>query len=102
MWLHTPFPYTIYDFALRPKRIPFNAFVSGPTAGGAMPPSSHPAPQAISAEWWKTVCPKHKRRIINSRDAPNDLEGNVLIEWWICALGAVSDGYIEIERESRV
>src|SRR5258705_6123 len=49
VWSHTPFPYTIYDFALRPKRIPLNAFISGPTAGGPMPllpppPLSYPNP----------------------------------------------------------
>src|ERR1700733_15278838 len=90
VWSHTPFPYTIYDFALRPKRIPLNAFISGPTAGGpiSLPSSSppptphqtqqrqqHTHPRAISAEWWETVCPKWKRRVVSSKDAPNDVEG---------------------------
>jgi hypothetical protein len=56
VWSHTLFPYTIYDLALRPKRVPLNAFISGPTAGGPMsPPSSYSSSQqalhAISAEW---------------------------------------------------
>jgi hypothetical protein len=128
VWSHTPFPYTIYDFALRPKRIPLNAFISGPTAGGPMPllppspspiPSPHDpppdrtkhqrqqhqrpiAPRAISAEWWETVCPKWKRRIVSSEDAPNDKDGNELIDWWVRRLGEVSDGCVEIDSSSQV
>jgi hypothetical protein len=116
VWSHTPFPYTIYDFALRPKRIPLNAFISGPTAGGPIslpssPPSSshqtqqrqqHTHPRAISAEWWETVCPKWKRRVVSSKDAPNDVEGDVLIDWWVRTLGEVSDGCVEVDSSSQV
>ena len=105
VWSHTPFPYTIYDFALRPKRIPLNAFISGPTAGVPMPPpspSQPAAPRAITAEWWETVCPPHKRRIVSSKDAPNDVEGDVLIEWWVCTLGQASDGCVEVDSSSQV
>jgi len=125
VWSHTPFPWTIYDFALRPKRIPLNAFISGPTAGGPMPlipspPPPHPdspssssagssiqmrpiAPRAISAEWWETVCPKRKRRIVSSKDAPVGVEGNVLIEWWVNRLKEVEgDGCVEVDSSTRV
>ncbi|KAJ7077976.1 hypothetical protein C8R43DRAFT_1053533, partial [Mycena crocata] len=36
VWSHSPLPYTIYDFALRATRIPLNAFVTGPLAGGQL------------------------------------------------------------------
>ena len=36
-WSHLPFPYTLYDFALRSTRIPLNAFVVGPLPGGPLP-----------------------------------------------------------------
>ena len=120
VWSHTPFPYTIYDFALRPKRIPLNAFISGPTAGGPMPassPNTNPpdrlsphalsrsstAPRAISAEWWETVCPKRKRCVVSSKDAPNDAEGDELIEWWVRTLEDVGDkGCVEIDSSSQI
>lgn len=101
-WSHTPFPYTIYDFALRPKRIPLNAFISGPTAGGPMPSSTHlNSPRAISAEWWETVCPERKRHIVSSKDAPSDVEGDVLIDWWVRRLERVKEGCVEIDSSSR-
>ena len=117
VWSHTPLPYTIYDFALRPKRIPLNAFISGPTAGGPIslpapssPSSSHTTqqrqqtthPRAISAEWWETVCPKWKRRVVSSKDAPNDEEGDVLIDWWIRMLADVSEGCVEVDSSSQI
>ena len=119
VWSHTPFPYTIYDFALRPKRIPLNAFISGPTAGGPIflpspssssPSSSHqtqqrqqhPHPRAISAEWWEAVCPKWKRTVVSSKGAPNDEEGDVLIDWWIRTLAEVSDGCVEVDSSSQI
>jgi hypothetical protein len=110
VWSHTLFPYTIYDFALRPKRIPLNAFISGPTAGGPISPpsssssssSSQQAPRAISAEWWETVCPPHKRHVVSSKDAPNDAEGDVLIEWWVRTLCEVSNEYVEVDSSSQV
>lgn len=115
-WSHTPFPWTIYDFALRPKRIPLNAFISGPTAGGPLslddlsssvtyptfpPPErqrqhvQYPSPRAISAEeWYNTVCPKHKRVTIPSKGAPTGditIEGNEVMEWWVRRLSEYAD-----------
>ncbi|KAF8982702.1 hypothetical protein BDQ17DRAFT_1437760 [Cyathus striatus] len=47
-WSHLPLPYTIYDFALRSTRIPLNAFISEPTAGGSVSsPSSSPNTETV-------------------------------------------------------
>lgn len=97
VWSHSPFPYTVYDFALRPVRIPLNAFISGPTAGGPMS-----GPRAISAEFWETVCPKEKRRVVSSKDAPSDAEGDVIMEWWVEKLKTVQDGCVEIDSSQRI
>jgi hypothetical protein len=96
VWSHTPFPYTIYDFALRPARIPLNAFISGPTAGGPMP-----GPRAVNAEFWEVVCPKDKRRVISSKDAPNWEEGSVLVNWWVEKLKGVDDPCLEVDSSSQ-
>jgi hypothetical protein len=42
------------------------------------------------------------RRVVSSKDAPNDVEGNVLIEWWVRTLGEVSDGCVEVDSSSQV
>ena len=62
----TPLPYAICDFALRPKRIPFNAFISGPTACGPIsPPSSSSShlpsqrPCALSEQNGRKRCAYH-------------------------------------------
>ncbi|KII83730.1 hypothetical protein PLICRDRAFT_32724 [Plicaturopsis crispa FD-325 SS-3] len=100
-WSHTPLPYTIYDFALRPPRLPLNAFISGPSAGGPMPPSAN-ARAAVSAEHWEKVCPPARRRIVSSKDAPHSAEGDVLIRWWVDTLAAVPDSCVEIDSSSQV
>ncbi|THH03544.1 hypothetical protein EW145_g6178 [Phellinidium pouzarii] len=93
-WRHTPFPYAIYDFALRPARIPINAFISGPSAGGPMP-----APRAVSSEYWETICPPAKRMKISSKDAPNIEEGEELMAWWVEKLKSTSEECVEVGNE---
>ncbi|KDR77925.1 hypothetical protein GALMADRAFT_118802 [Galerina marginata CBS 339.88] len=34
VWSHLPFPYTLYDFSLRPTRVPMSAFLGGWIVGG--------------------------------------------------------------------
>ncbi|KAF8068824.1 hypothetical protein FPV67DRAFT_1489847 [Lyophyllum atratum] len=96
VWSHSPLPYTLYDFALRPARIPLNAFISGPTAGGPMPhiPS-------VSAEFWESVCPPDRRRIISSKDTPDSVPGNVILDWWVSRLKNVLDECVEIDSADK-
>lgn len=96
-WSHTPLPYTIYDFALRPARIPLNAFISGPSAGGAMLP-----PRAISSEYWEIACPASKRVMVNSRDAPSQLEGDELLSWWVDTLKNIPARCVEVDNDPPV
>lgn len=97
-WSHSPLPWTIYDFALRPARIPLNALISGPTAGGPMP-SAPDAPRAVSAEFYMHVCggPDAKRHVISSQNAPYDADGSVIIEWWMAQLVSAREPCIEID-----
>ncbi|KAL5526206.1 hypothetical protein ACEPAG_7545 [Sanghuangporus baumii] len=90
-WSHTILPYTIYDFALRPARIPLNAFISGPSAGGHMR-----APRSVSAEYWEKVCPPSKRVLISSSEAPSLVEGDKLLDWWVAKLADTSANCVEV------
>ncbi|KAF8835811.1 hypothetical protein BDN67DRAFT_912302 [Paxillus ammoniavirescens] len=101
-WSHTPLPWTIYDFALRPARIPLNALISGPTAGGPMTTSQ--APLAVSAEFYEHVCggPDVIPYVISSADAPKDAEGSEIIEWWRGQLVDVQDRCIEIDSTPQI
>ncbi|KDQ50805.1 hypothetical protein JAAARDRAFT_41747 [Jaapia argillacea MUCL 33604] len=96
-WSRLPFPYTIYDFALRPTHIPINAFISGPSAGG--PLESH---RAVSVEHWDAVCPRSKRRIISIADAPTSAtaDGKAVMEWWVNRLSEVKEACVEIDQDS--
>ncbi|TFY73193.1 hypothetical protein EWM64_g10819, partial [Hericium alpestre] len=85
-WSHLPFPWTVYDFALRPARIPLNAFISGPSAGAPMP-----APRAVNAAFWKQVCAHHNVTTVTTEGAPSDIEGDALMHWWVDRLRAVQD-----------
>ncbi|GLB39445.1 putative GDP-fucose protein O-fucosyltransferase [Lyophyllum shimeji] len=96
VWSHSPLPWTIHDFALRPSRMPMNAFISGPSAGGPMS-----APRAVSAEFWHSVCPRSKTKVISSADQPDNVEGVVLLDWWIARLESLADMCIEIDSEKK-
>ncbi|KAF5368119.1 hypothetical protein D9757_011585 [Collybiopsis confluens] len=71
VWSKSPLPYTLYDFALRPSRIPMNAFISGPSAGGPMP-DGNTATRAVSLEFFNSVCRAEERVVLNTKDAPVD------------------------------
>ncbi|KIJ64194.1 hypothetical protein HYDPIDRAFT_90909 [Hydnomerulius pinastri MD-312] len=100
-WSHTPLPWAIYDFALRPAKIPLNAIISGPTAGGPMTNASQ-APLAVSADFYEHVCssPDVVPYVISSADAPNDADGAVIIEWWMEQLTSVQEPCIEIDSSA--
>lgn len=97
-WSHTPLPWTIHGFALRPARIPLNAIISGPTAGGPMSHSSQ-APLAVSADFYERTCggPEAKPYVLSSASAPNDEDGTTIIEWWTQQLVSVQERCIEID-----
>ncbi|KAG6853547.1 hypothetical protein C0991_003338 [Blastosporella zonata] len=82
--------------ALRPSRTPFNAFISGPTAGGE---TSYP--RAISVDFWNTICPPSKRKVITSIDQPDNVEGSVLLDWWMARFEGLDDRCVEINSEKR-
>ncbi|KDQ16769.1 hypothetical protein BOTBODRAFT_30673 [Botryobasidium botryosum FD-172 SS1] len=80
-------PYVYENGRPRATVIPLTAFISGPTAGGPWAPGD-PAPRAISAEWWETVCPYEKRLVLNSTlenasmGLAPDVDGDILIAHW--------------------
>ncbi|KAF8330241.1 hypothetical protein F5887DRAFT_895963 [Amanita rubescens] len=98
VWSQTPFPYTIYDFALRPARMPFNAFISGPTAGGPMPSAPFSHRLAVAAEFYTSACPPSQRHVVSAADAPFSADGESYIQWWVSRLSSVQDhACVEIE-----
>ncbi|KAK0496471.1 hypothetical protein EDD18DRAFT_207437 [Armillaria luteobubalina] len=101
-WSHTPLPFTIDDYSLRPARMPLNAFISGPTAGGPMsasysqhtlelPVDSHARTntdlRAVHLAYFDAVCPQNKRVRLTSADDPrlsdDTLDGNELLATWV-------------------
>ncbi|KAJ6453085.1 hypothetical protein C8R45DRAFT_1039525 [Mycena sanguinolenta] len=90
-WSHLPTPYTIYDFALRSTRIPLNAFIAGPLAGGPFPVPDENAVEkrAVSAAFYEKACPRSAVHLVSSVGAPTDAEGSALLEWWVKRLSDV-------------
>ncbi|EIW75013.1 hypothetical protein CONPUDRAFT_112946 [Coniophora puteana RWD-64-598 SS2] len=102
-WSRSPLPWTLYDFALRPTRIPLNAFIAGPTAGGPLSGDVGDdserlgAPRAVSARYWEEVCGGGKIRVLTSKGAPSDADGDVLLAWWRDMLSGVQEQCIEVD-----
>ncbi|KAJ7077968.1 hypothetical protein C8R43DRAFT_1245318 [Mycena crocata] len=74
VWSHSPLPYTIYDFALRATRIPLNAFVTGPLAGGQLDQNAAHK-RAVSAAFYEKVCPRSAIRTVLVRGLPDKRRG---------------------------
>ncbi|EAU87475.2 hypothetical protein CC1G_02234 [Coprinopsis cinerea okayama7 len=95
VWSKLPIPYTIYDFTLRPSRIPLNAFIGGFVAGDSV---SFDAIQirtkntsryrSVSSEYYDYVCPaslsSKDRVVLDARMRPRDFKDtNALVNWWV-------------------
>ncbi|KAF8687525.1 hypothetical protein AX14_003679 [Amanita brunnescens Koide BX004] len=78
-----PFLYTIYDFALCTAYMSFNAFISGPPAGGPMRSSSFSHKLAVGADFYTPVCPPSRRHVVSAADAPYSADGETYIQWWV-------------------
>ncbi|KAG5653460.1 hypothetical protein H0H81_000229 [Sphagnurus paluster] len=76
--------------------MPLNAFISGPTAGGAMS-----TPRAVNAEFWNSICPRSERKIISSVNQPDGIEGDVLMDWWVTRLEGIDERCVEIDSEKK-
>ncbi|KAJ6622578.1 hypothetical protein B0H10DRAFT_2013356 [Mycena sp. CBHHK59/15] len=102
-WSHSPLPYTLYDFALRPAHIPLNAFVAGPLAGGPLPGADQNdiAKRAVSAAFYSQACPRATVHTLSSTGAPNDADGAVLLDWWLARLADVPARCVEIESSTQ-
>ncbi|KAF8200149.1 hypothetical protein BJ912DRAFT_1038696 [Pholiota molesta] len=86
-WSRLPLPYTLYDFALRPTRVPLSAFVGGVLAGAAGVDDGDPAStkdtdtdagnatrtrRAVSAAYFEHVCaPSEVVEVVYGLAAPD-------------------------------
>ncbi|KAF8995706.1 hypothetical protein BDQ17DRAFT_1401236 [Cyathus striatus] len=96
IWANHPLPYTIYENALRPSRIPLNAFISGPTAGGPIPNSTY---RAVSSDYYDTICPPGDRYQLDTKDAPGvNSDGITLVKWWRDQLESTPDRCVEARK----
>ncbi|KAK7466092.1 hypothetical protein VKT23_004817 [Stygiomarasmius scandens] len=101
--LHSPFSSTLDEWSLRPSRIPFNAFISGPTTGG--PISGRDASletRSVNLDFFDAVCPTEKRVIISAAESPSDQEGHDLVVWWSNRLQRVKDDPCVVIDDSKV
>ncbi|KAF8890964.1 hypothetical protein BD779DRAFT_1671103 [Infundibulicybe gibba] len=97
IWARSVLPFTIYEFSLRPARMPLNAFIGGPMAGGATV-----GPLAINDRFWETVCPASERHVITSLHAPTTGDGGEIMDWWISRVQRAStERCVEIDSSER-
>ncbi|KAJ8087494.1 hypothetical protein PM082_006325 [Marasmius tenuissimus] len=85
-WSHLPFPYTIYDFKLRPTKLPMNTIVSGASSGGILSANGLNSQRSVSLEFFDAVCPPESRVILSAADAPSEaaaVSGVEIVDWWL-------------------
>lgn len=102
VWKREYYPWPMEKAIEWPPRTPLPALISGPTIGDPWP-ANDPAPRSISEKWFEIVCPREKRKIINTREYKISLRGaggKEVFETW----RKVLDGpelCIEIESATR-
>ncbi|KAI5118047.1 hypothetical protein M0805_005895 [Coniferiporia weirii] len=97
-WHKGPEPFVDYNGHLIPSRIPLAALVQGPIAGGNFPPE-HPAPRAVSEEWFKKVCPEERRTKVGIKDLNEGLNGatvQAVVEKYVDKLLNMPEGCVEL------
>ncbi|CAK5283570.1 unnamed protein product [Mycena citricolor] len=106
-WSQSPFPYTVFwpDLALRPSRIPLNAFLSGPLAGGAS--AERMEKRAVDFEFFEQACGADQVHSVHAtEDTPAGFKGASameVVEWWVEHLKSVEDvRCVEIVSEEPV
>lgn len=79
--------------------VPYNALLSGPTAGASWGLGDH-HPRAISQKWWETVCPLPRRKVLNADDIMKEVgresDGIRMLEEWTKLLKEIPDSCVEI------
>ena len=102
VWKREYYPWPMEKAIEWPPRTPLPALISGPTAGDPWP-ANDPAPRSISEEWFEVVCPRERRKIINTREykpSLRDAGGKEVFETWRKALDGL-ELCIEIESATR-
>ncbi|KAJ7247751.1 hypothetical protein C8J57DRAFT_1673558 [Mycena rebaudengoi] len=67
IWHPSHYPWPRQKWLESNPRNPLTTIISGPIAGGAFEPGDS-TPRSISEAWFDVVCPKERRRYINTRD----------------------------------
>jgi hypothetical protein len=79
--------------------VPYNALLSGPTAGAPWG-NSDPHPRAISDKWWETVCPASRRIVIKAEDVMSEIgresDGSRMLDKWTELLRNMKESCVEI------
>ncbi|KAF9535405.1 hypothetical protein CPB83DRAFT_830430 [Crepidotus variabilis] len=82
VWSHLPFPYTIWQWTLRPVRVPLSSFLGGVLVGMDEDLVRLPVDQrSISQEYFDHICPPSDTVEVlfgTERDVPHSVEGVVL------------------------
>jgi hypothetical protein len=99
----SPFSSTVHEWSLTPSRIPFTAFISGPTTGAPFGRDDSITDRSVHLDFFDSVCPSNKRTIISSKQSPEDVEGRELVDWWVAKLKSVeSDPCVVIDSSKEI
>lgn len=102
-WVDSHYPWPVSSYRKWTPRTPLNALISGPSAGGSWDEGDS-APRAVSETYFDIVCPKHERKIINTRDVKpflRDADGTVIFEHWRTLLTNTTERCVEVVAAPR-
>lgn len=98
-WAHPPRDDSTPTGGRQVLVVPYNALLSGPTAGASWGLGDH-HPRAISQKWWETVCPLPRRKVLNADDIMKEVgresDGIRMLEEWTKLLKEIPDSCVEI------
>ncbi|KAL5494872.1 hypothetical protein ACEPAI_334 [Sanghuangporus weigelae] len=95
--------YTYHYGRWIPSRIPFTAFIAGPTVGGSFG-KGDPAPRAVSKPYYEKMCPEPT--LIRSNEVNDGLgsdpDASVMMQAWAETLKETSSKCIEVGNSDQV
>ncbi|KAF8609024.1 hypothetical protein BDV93DRAFT_486502 [Ceratobasidium sp. AG-I] len=98
-WAHPPRDDSTPTGGRQVLVVPYNALLSGPTAGASWGAGNR-HPRAISQKWWETVCPLARRKVLNADDIMKEIgkdsDGLKMLEEWANLLRGIPDSCVEI------
>ncbi|KAG9309932.1 hypothetical protein JVU11DRAFT_6199 [Chiua virens] len=99
-WANDGTEYSHFNGKLIPSRIPLNALIQGPLAGGLLPPGDN-TPQAVHKDFFHKICPNPTILRLSDVTGWSDSDTvELIISKWVEKIASIEDPCLQFEDKS--